>query len=189
MNRILKAIVFCIFAIASITVTANAQEISSPEKKALIKELYQASQADKLAEQTAITIITQMETELPKMISRSLETRKDLTKRQRADATRIATESANRVSKRFRELLPEKINFSETMEQIFFPLYDKYFTEDELKELVAFYKSPIGQKSISVTPNLLNEATEASNRVFTPKVLEMINAILEEEQKNFSNRK
>lgn len=189
MNRTLKVPVLCLFILAFVAAIATAQEISSPEKKELIKELYRVSQADKIAEQTAVTIVAQMEVELPKLITRSLETRRDLTKKQKAEVLSIATQSASRVSKRVRELLPEKINFSETMEQVFFPLYDKYFTESELKELVAFYKSPIGQKSISVTPALLNEAMEISNRLFTPKVLEMVNEILEEEQRNLPNKK
>jgi hypothetical protein len=130
-----------------------------------------------------------MESELPKIISRNLEARKDLTKKQKADAIILATQSADRVSKRFKELIIEKINFTETMKEVFFPLYDKYFTESELKELVAFYKSPIGQKAISVTPNLLAEAMDMSNRVFTPKVLELVNELLGEEQKHLSNKK
>lgn len=188
MLRTLKAAALCLFAI-TVTATSQAQEKITPEKQELIRELYLASQADKIAEQTAITLIAQMEIELPKIISKGIEARKDLTRRQKAAAANIAAESAARVSKRFRELLPEKINFSETMQEVFFPLYDKYFTEDELKELIAFYKSPVGQKSISVTPSLLAEAMDISNRLFTPKVMEMINEILAEEQKHLSKSK
>src|SRR5215472_1710336 len=33
-------------------------------------------------------------------------------------------------------------------------LYDKYFTSDEIKGLLAFYQSPVGQKAIQVLPAL-----------------------------------
>lgn len=31
-------------------------------------------------------------------------------------------------------------------------IYDKYFTESEIKDYIAFYKSPSGQKFVNVTP-------------------------------------
>jgi len=33
-------------------------------------------------------------------------------------------------------------------------LYDKYFTNEEIKGLIAFYESPIGKKTIQVLPAL-----------------------------------
>jgi len=188
MNRILNIIGFCLFAITLFSSTANAQETMTPEKRELIRELYKATQADKLAEQISLTLITQMEAELPKITSLRLETRDDLSKKQKAEALKIANESAIRVSNRFRELLPKRINFLEAMEQIFFPLYDKYFTEDELRELVAFYKTPVGQKSLNVLPNLMADALELSNKVFIPKVMEVVNEIITEEQNRIVNK-
>ncbi|HYR87386.1 MAG TPA: DUF2059 domain-containing protein [Terriglobia bacterium] len=38
-------------------------------------------------------------------------------------------------------------------------LYDKYFTADEIKGLIQFYESPIGQKTIQVLPALTREST------------------------------
>src|SRR5262245_44357118 len=37
-------------------------------------------------------------------------------------------------------------------------LYDKYFTTDEIKGLIQFYESPVGQKAIQVLPELSQEA-------------------------------
>jgi len=41
---------------------------------------------------------------------------------------------------------------------LFIPLYDKYFTDDEIKGLIKFYETPIGQKAVSTLPQLLEEA-------------------------------
>ena len=35
-------------------------------------------------------------------------------------------------------------------------IYEEKFTKDELKNLVAFYKSPLGQKSLQVLPEMTN---------------------------------
>jgi hypothetical protein len=37
------------------------------------------------------------------------------------------------------------------------PLYDKYLTADEIKGLIQFYGTPLGQKAVSVLPKLTAE--------------------------------
>lgn len=41
------------------------------------------------------------------------------------------------------------------------PLYSKHFTEPEIEQLIAFYKTPIGQKTIQVMPLLAQESMQA----------------------------
>lgn len=40
------------------------------------------------------------------------------------------------------------------------PLYDKYYTHDDIRQLIAFYDSPIGRKMIEVTPLMTRESLE-----------------------------
>lgn len=42
------------------------------------------------------------------------------------------------------------------------PLYKKYFTHEDVKELISFYESPIGKKLITKTPLLTKEAMQFS---------------------------
>ena len=35
--------------------------------------------------------------------------------------------------------------------------YDKYFTEQEIKDFITFYKTPAGQKYISVMPEMMKD--------------------------------
>ncbi len=46
------------------------------------------------------------------------------------------------------------------------PIYAKYFTDQELKELIVFYKSPVGAKNLALTPRLMTEVMEASAQYF-----------------------
>jgi hypothetical protein len=41
------------------------------------------------------------------------------------------------------------------------PIYDKYYTRDEIHDLTVFYQSPVGQKTIKVLPKLSAEAIDA----------------------------
>jgi uncharacterized protein len=41
------------------------------------------------------------------------------------------------------------------------PLYDKYYTDEDIKGLMQFYQTPLGRKTVKVLPNLMGELTEA----------------------------
>jgi len=41
------------------------------------------------------------------------------------------------------------------------PIYDRYYTRDDIRELTRFYQSPVGQKTIKVLPKLSAEAISA----------------------------
>ena len=50
----------------------------------------------------------------------------------------------------------EKMDIGELIEKII-PVYDKYYTVDDLKAVNAFYESTIGQKLISTVPQVMQE--------------------------------
>jgi len=67
--------------------------------------------------------------------------------------------------------------------ELYMPLYAKHYSESELRELTAFWQSPIGQKTIAAMPEL----TEGSSRVlqeaslaFVPEFQAAVNKRLEE---------
>lgn len=53
-----------------------------------------------------------------------------------------------------KEFTPEKLVSSIT------PIYEKYLSNDEVKALIAFYESPLGQKVVTVLPQIMREAFE-----------------------------
>ena len=45
--------------------------------------------------------------------------------------------------------------------QLVVPVYDKYYTEAEIDQLTAFYKSPLGQKMVASLPMMMQETSKA----------------------------
>ncbi|WP_041641388.1 DUF2059 domain-containing protein [Trichormus azollae] len=41
----------------------------------------------------------------------------------------------------------------------YIPLYDKYFANEEIKEIIAFDETPIRQKTLGVTPQITQDST------------------------------
>ncbi len=63
----------------------------------------------------------------------------------------------------------EEINFAEIKPKIV-DIYIKNFSEDELKQIAAFYGSPAGQKAIKTMPLVMREGAQAAQEYTTPKI-------------------
>jgi hypothetical protein len=63
----------------------------------------------------------------------------------------------------------ELFNVHEIIERLV-PLYDKYYGEEDLREIIRFYESPAGRKILEVTPQIMKESVEVSIQYLQGKV-------------------
>ena len=75
--------------------------------------------------------------------------------------TQIPSDKAQELQKMF--------DIDDVMKQLM-PVYAKYYTEEDLKGLIAFYESPAGQKMIQVTPELIKETIHTTAQYFKSKI-------------------
>jgi Uncharacterized protein conserved in bacteria (DUF2059) len=52
----------------------------------------------------------------------------------------------------------------ETLLSLSIPVYDKYFTTEEIKGLTAFYTTPLGHKTMEALPKVMGECQEAGRK-------------------------
>ena len=183
--RTLRSFAAMLLTAASVLGAPQASEPAiSPAKRDLIRQLYTAMKVDQLAEQSANLIMDQVNKQLPPMLSQVLGDSLELKGKPREEFERALIESSDRVNKRIKELLPQRIKWAETMEQIFYPIYDKHFNEQELEDLVAFYTSSTGQKAIQVMPALLKESMEKSAEIMNPRLVQLLNQVMDEERQH-----
>lgn len=53
---------------------------------------------------------------------------------------------------------------TEELMKLMIPIYRKYYTDEDITELIAFYKTPIGQKTLAVTPALMQETMQVGQQ-------------------------
>ncbi|MCX7944057.1 MAG: DUF2059 domain-containing protein [Deltaproteobacteria bacterium] len=53
---------------------------------------------------------------------------------------------------------------ADSLVNIVIPIYDKYLTHDEIKDIIKFYESPSGKKLIKVLPMITQESIEAGKK-------------------------
>jgi uncharacterized protein len=64
------------------------------------------------------------------------------------------------VPEEFWETFVHEVHSDELIDLVI-PIYDKYYTHEEIQELTHFYQTPVGQKTIKVLPKLSAEAIDA----------------------------
>jgi len=178
-NQMIRSWLTVVLIIISFVATANAQQSITPEKRALIKELVDITQMQNNSNQMIEAMLAQVEQQSSQLLSQSMKDDKEVTDQEREAMQQSLKENAGRM----RKLLTQRVNFSQILEEVMYPLYDKYFTADDLKGVIAFYKSPAGQKFIGATPQLSIELMTKMNEILAPKLQELIRDMREEEKK------
>ena len=87
----------------------------------------------------------------------------------KASMNQIFTDIITKATPQEAQQLKGILNIDEVVTQLI-PVYDKYFSEGELKELVMFYKSALGQKLLQVTPLVMEDSMKASAAYFQNKL-------------------
>jgi uncharacterized protein len=81
---------------------------------------------------------------------------------------------------RYRQLVREKIDYRGWVRGVYEPLYAKYFTEEQLADLVAFYKTPTGQQVVKALPEIEREAMQTAGAQIQEKFAALARQVDEE---------
>jgi len=81
-------------------------------------------------------------------------------------------------AKAFREQFEARVDVREIFDVVYVPLYDRYFEEDELREIAAFYRSPPGRKVLRVMPALGAQGLNAVLPRLQTQVMTIVGEIL-----------
>jgi len=84
--------------------------------------------------------------------------------------------------KRTMELYAKEVDFKALITDQMLKLYDKYYTATEIQDLINFYKSPTGQKSIDIMPKLMTESMQSTMQTLMPKMQSIMKQVTAEEK-------
>lgn len=181
MKSTLVRIAFIPLLLVGVASSIVAQsETISPEKKALIADIIAVTKADKLVKDVAINVSKQMGDGYPAIVHELLKKRTDLTAQQKVEVENHILRNQDAMDK-YIECILDSIDFADYTERSIYPLYDKFFTEEELKDLLQFYKSSTGQKMLAKLPELSAESMKLAQTILLPKVIEMLDRIVNED--------
>ena len=62
------------------------------------------------------------------------------------------------------KVVSEQVGDGNVFKELSYPIYHKYLTSEDLSELISFYNTPIGKKTIEVMPSINREAITAGQQ-------------------------
>jgi hypothetical protein len=137
--------------------------------------------AEQMRDQQSVVELMRMQPRYHQMMELAASEQTDLSEENR-QLLLARLEDFDAFAERFQALFIERLNFSTIIEAVYPPLYDKYFNEEELRQLVGFYRTPVGRKSIEVMPSLMQEAGQAVEEAVWPLSVGLIQEIVAEER-------
>jgi len=184
-KHITLAIFLCAFACLA---QANAQTNVSNEKQALIKELVTLINGENNAKEFLDVMSAQMDSTRKATVTAILDERTDLTPAERQTLENSLIKDMETMNKRFQTRLLEKLDYGAMIDEIAIGVYDKNYTLEEIKDLIAFYKSPTGQKSLKLMPTIMRETMQAVQERLIPKIPVIIRELQEEDRKELEQK-
>ena len=209
-NRVL-AVIFAMQLCFIIALPAHAQDTLTPEKQALIKEFmklqttstnYVALMDQFLAQglnQSAPLISEALKQEILKAKRPPGEQKESSTgksgvtpdilspdeeKRLKSEAD----EATERILARIRVDFPKRVNFGELFDRVGVEIYAKHFSEEEIKELIVLYKSPVAQKLLRLSPQITAEVIPKAQEWITPTFTQLMEEAFAEEKMKFKTK-
>ncbi len=165
-HRSLSLIGMIFIWLACSAANVNGQQAGDVEaKKALILEFRKLTGADNVNFGLDITL-DGAKKELLDMVQRA----EGISGDHKQALEKTAAEAGARLDVQLKSFLDDRSKFVDVAESAIFEMYDKAFTADELRQLIAFYKTDIGQRGLKF---LRNQNTEFE-AVFRGKVMPML---------------
>jgi hypothetical protein len=179
----LKEIALTIFiASFAFVVQTNAQTAAANEKQSVIKELIALVNAENSAEQIVEMMDRQMKVSREAVIDSIIGDRPDLAESDKKSLRESINARSEEYSKRFREKLMQKLNYNEMIDEISATVYDKYYTLEEVKDILAFYKTSTGQKMLKTMTPLMAESSKLTQERLIPKIPGILDELQREEK-------
>lgn len=119
---------------------AAPQQRVDPVKEADIRHLLEVTGAKKLTEQSMSLIMEQIKPALQRQLPQ--------------------VERAQTIMDTFLRKFQAKFNYRAISEQMV-PIYDKYLSAEDIKGLIQFYESPLGQRAVQALPQIARESQMA----------------------------
>ena len=168
----------------------TSQPLSKPQaisqaKQTLIKELLKITGSGKNAGQMIDGIVR---SELPKLVSAVLKNAPFLDS-DRPEIQNQFKEIVSRMAVKYRDRVIKEIDTNQLIEQVSYLVYDKYFTETELRDVISFYTSPTGKKAIAMMPQIFDDSSRLATEILIPKMSRIMTEVIAEELLNALPRK
>ncbi len=146
------------------------QEPISEAKRQLILQIIEVMNQQTSTAEQMDAVVREMGRYFDQSYEQSIENSTEFTPAEKEKMIKDHKAYSEKFSDRFAKRLATEIDFQKFQEELMLGLYDKYFSEQELADLLAFHSSPTGQKALHVMPQLMADSIRRSGEILGPQV-------------------
>ena len=106
----------------------------------------------------------------------------------RQKITPMIMQSSDNIRTNFENLFKNEVKFKDLVSNVYLPVYQKHFTEQDIIELIEFYNSPVGKKLSALTPMLMQESVATFNEMYGFRVQKIGSELIKQEVNNLIER-
>jgi hypothetical protein len=158
-----------------------AATAASPQANAAVKELLDAMDVRKMMAAS----FAEMEKALPQMMRAQMTAVINADPGADAEKKKAALAKVEQVlpvaSQAINRMFKDPALIDEMMVEIA-PLYARNYTVAELKELTAFYRTPLGRKMMALSPRLSAESMAIGQRIVAPRLNGLMQEVMQSAQ-------
>lgn len=164
-------------AFLSFPAFVQAAPASDPATVAATKQMLSAMKVRDLTMQSLRQAEQAMPQQMRAMVTQTIQSDARLTPAQKQEALQKFEKALPRMNAAVHELLSDTTLVDQMVDEMV-PLYADTYTVDEIRQLSAFYQSPLGQKMMANMPKLMARSMEISNRVMMPRMQKLMSQIM-----------
>ncbi len=161
---------------------ALAAPATDPQAIVAVKAMFEAMELRK----TMTVMYAQMQEAMPGMLRQQAAARIQADPKRTAEQKQAALAKLDNlvpgVAQGIGKILGDPALIDEMMDEMV-PLYAANYTVDELRQLTAFYQTPVGKKTMALTPRLTAEGMALGQRVVMPRLEKLRQDMLQDMQK------
>jgi hypothetical protein len=166
-----KIVLFACLALSFALPSSFAQSAAAPDpdSAAAVKDLLVAMNYRESMRQT----IAQVQSNLPSMMLQTTEnvirSNQTMTEAQKQEALEKAKRDIPLAVGSVKSAFSDPALMDEIAAEMV-PLYARHFSAAEIRQLAAFYRTPVGAKMVAVMPQIAGESMQISQKVLLPRI-------------------
>ena len=151
-----------------------APVVVTPEARAAIKDLIETTKTRENIAKTFQAMSQNLPPQMAQAMNVSIENNASLSSEQKQKVRANMNQPFETAAKEAIAMITDPKIVEESIDRMY-PIYAKYYAPEEIRQITAFYKTPVGAKSLTIMPQVINESMQSGFAIFQPR----LNALME----------
>ncbi len=154
---------------------------TSGQEKQIFQKFFQVTGAESQYNQMLNLMVRQFQQGFASGLQRQAARVKDAAQADKDRVIQLLQQAMSAYIERIKDAILTEMPFQELVDNVYYPIYSKYFHASDIEAIIKFYESPIGKKFVSMSPILMQESVAGFNQQYGPKLRELSSRIADEE--------